>query len=257
MIYYDKPASEYHAGPGISKSGLDKITISPAHYKASLDRPQKPTEELYIGSATHTLTLEPEKFEREFIVAPPIMDRRTKEGKAIAEQLEASGKQILTYQQYELIQGMALSVRSNETALELISGGHTEVSFDAIWDGVLVRGRCDYLRSDGVVVDLKTTKSAHPNQFVKSIADFRYHVQAAIYTDLLMENGIYVPEFVFIAVEKTYPFAVGIYTVDEAGVEKGRKAYKRDLATYKACSELGVWPGYPEEVVQLTLPSWA
>lgn len=257
MIHYNKPASDYHSGPGISKSGLDKIAISPAHYKASIDRPQAATEELYIGQATHTLTLEPEKFDDEFVIAPPGLDRRTKEGRAAAEQMAASGKQVLTYQQYELVQGMAVSVRSNQTALNYIMGGHAEVSFDAIWDGVLVRGRCDYLRDDGVVADLKTTRSAHPKSFTKSISDYRYHVQAAIYSDLLADNGIFVPEFVFIAVEKFYPFAVGIYTIDEAGIDRGRQIYERDLAIYKHCSELGEWPGYPEEVVQLTLPPWA
>jgi len=255
-IYYDLPAKEYFAKPEISKSGLDKIAQFPAMYLAYKNRPPTPAEELVIGSATHTLTLEPEKFEREYIVAPPNMDRRTKDGKAAFSELEASGKQILSASQYELVSGMALSVRSNVTALELISGGNTEVSFDAELCGVQVKGRCDYLRSDGVA-DLKTTKSASPRGFTRSIVDYRYHVQAAIYTDLLEANGIFVPEFTFIAVEKTYPYAVGIYKLDMDAIERGRSLYQRDLAIYKHCMEVNDWPAYPEEVVTLSLPSWA
>ena len=256
-IYYDLPAAEYHSRPEISKSGLDKIAKFPALYLAHKNRPPLPAEELVIGSATHTLTLEPHKFEQEFIVAPANMDRRTKEGKAAFAQLEESGKQILSASQYELISGMALSVRSNETALELISGGHAEVSFDALLNDVATRGRCDYLRDDGVVVDLKTTKSASPRGFAKSIADYRYHVQAAIYTDLLEANGLFVPEFIFIAVEKTYPYAVGIYKLDQDALDLGRSLYQRDLALYKHCVEMDDWPGYTEEVVTLSLPAWA
>lgn len=256
-IHYDMPASIYHARPEISKSGLDKIAKFPALYLAHQNRPPLPAEELVIGSATHTLTLEPEKFEREYIVAPAGMDKRTKEGKAAFTQLEESGKQILSASQYELVSGMALSVRSNVTALELISGGHAEVSFDAVLEEVTTRGRCDYLRADGIVVDLKTTKSASPGSFARSIADYRYHVQAAIYTDLLEANGIFVPEFVFVAVEKTYPYAVGIYKLDQNAMALGRSLYQRDLRLYKHCVEMDDWPGYPEEVVTLSLPAWA
>jgi len=256
-IYYDLPAAEYHARPEISKSGLDKIAQFPALYLAHKNRPPQPAEELVIGSATHTLILEPEKFEQEFIVAPAGMDRRTKEGRAAFAQLEDSGKQILSASQYELVSGMALSVRSNPVALDLISGGHAEVSFDSILEDVPTRGRCDYLRSDGVVIDLKTTKSASKRGFAKSIAEYRYHVQAAIYTDLLEANGLFVPEFIFIAVEKTYPYASAIYKLDQDALDLGRALYRRDLATYKHCMEMDEWPGYPEEVVTLSLPSWA
>jgi exodeoxyribonuclease VIII len=108
-----------------------------------------------------------------------------------------------------------------------------------------------------VVVDLKTTKSASKRGFAKSVAEYRYHVQAAIYTDLLEANGLFVPEFIFIAVEKTYPYAVGIYKLDQDALDLGRSLYQRDLALYKHCVEMDDWPAYPEEVVTLSLPAWA
>jgi exodeoxyribonuclease VIII len=257
MIEYNLPAEEYHISPGISKSGLDKIAISPAHYLAGKERPQKPSEELLIGQATHTLILEPEKFDGEFIVAPSNLDKRTTAGKAAALELEESGKKVLSADQFDKIEGMAKSVRSNGLASELISNGHAEVSANTVIEEVMVRGRCDFLRSDGCLVDLKTTRSAHPKQFSKSIAEFRYHVQAAIYTDIFQANGIYVPDFTFIAVEKFYPYAVGIYQVDEDAIDHGRRLYLRDLSVYRECLQSKIWPSYPEEIVTLRLPSWA
>lgn len=256
MIYHDLPAAEYHARDGISKSGLDKVAISPAHYRASIDRPERPEEALIIGQAVHTMTLEPHKFDEEFVVGSPGLDRRYKAGKEEFAELEASGKTVLTYAQFETVQGIAMSVRSHSVALDLITGGHAEVSFDHVMDGITVRGRCDFLRDDGLVVDLKTTKSAHYKSFTRSVRDFRYHVQAAIYSDLLEANGVYVSDFVFVAVEKVYPFAVGIYRLDDATIEMGREQYLRDLQIYRQCVERGEWPGYPEEVVTLGLANW-
>ena len=257
MIIYDLPAVEYHARPEISKSGLDKIAQFPALFKAHQNRPPESDDALTIGSATHTLTLEPEKFTEEFAVMPQGLDRRTKEGKALFAELESSGKTILTNSQYELVSGIALSVRSHSIALEYLTGGTAEVSLTAEINGVDVRGRCDYLHNNGCIADLKTTKSASPRGFAKSVAEYRYHVQAALYTDLAEANGLFVPDFTFVAVEKTYPYAVAVYQLDREALERGRDLYMRDLAIYKHCMETDDWPAYPEEVQVLSLPAWA
>ena len=76
MIIYDLPAAEYHARPEISKSGLDKIAQFPALFKAHQNRPPDADDALIIGQATHTLTLEPEKFTSEFAVMPQGLDRQ-------------------------------------------------------------------------------------------------------------------------------------------------------------------------------------
>ena len=50
----------YHAYDGISKSGLDLIARSPAHY--AYRTASEPTRAMVIGSATHAAILEPEVF---------------------------------------------------------------------------------------------------------------------------------------------------------------------------------------------------
>ena len=63
-IYYDISNDEYHSGIGISKSGLDLIAKSPAHYKAVVDGlvKREPTKAQSLGTAFHELLLEPELF---------------------------------------------------------------------------------------------------------------------------------------------------------------------------------------------------
>lgn len=73
-VFDDLSDFEYHGGPGYSKSGLDLIRKSPAHFKASKEYAERiPTPDMRIGSLTHTLCLEPGEFENEYaeLFEPP------------------------------------------------------------------------------------------------------------------------------------------------------------------------------------------
>jgi hypothetical protein len=99
---------------------------------------------------------------------------------------------------------------------------------------------------------VKTTEDASPAGFARSVATFRYHVQAAHYL-----AGTQGKRFVFIAIEKKAPFAVAVYELDPVSLEVGEIARMADLLTYQMCDSSGQWPGYGNEIAPLTLPSWA
>ena len=61
-IFEGIPNADYHGGPGISKSGLDKIRRSPLHYRASLEAQKEPTAAQREGTIIHDLVLEPDTF---------------------------------------------------------------------------------------------------------------------------------------------------------------------------------------------------
>lgn len=67
-IYTDIPNDAYHAGPGISKTGLDLFHRSPFHLHAIKSGmfPKPETKSQYIGRAFHTVVLEPDVFAREY-----------------------------------------------------------------------------------------------------------------------------------------------------------------------------------------------
>lgn len=60
------PNEEYHALDAISKSDLDKINRSPAHYKYAKENPTPPTPAMERGTAVHMAVLEPELFARSY-----------------------------------------------------------------------------------------------------------------------------------------------------------------------------------------------
>ncbi len=70
-IYFDISNEDYHAGDGVSKSQLDMVALSPAllQWQISTGRYRK-LKALDMGTALHCLLLEPEEFDKRFIVAP-------------------------------------------------------------------------------------------------------------------------------------------------------------------------------------------
>lgn len=252
--------TEYHATPRLNNSGIKKLLKSPMHYLDSKLHPQEPTKAMAIGSAVHCMTLEPETFLDRYAVAPESLDKRTKEGKAAWAELEASGKIILSNADYQDINKISFAVRTHETAPKLINAGNPEVSVFTTMDSVDVKCRFDWLRpigDDFIAVDLKTTDDASQAGFAKSIANYGYDIQAAWYIDCAKAAGIEIVNFIFIVVEKSSPYAVALYELDEESIEAGRAKYQKALNTYKDCIATGEWQGYSSNIETIRLPAWA
>lgn len=255
-IYYGKPADEYFATPGISKSGLDQIAKSPLHYQNWLKTKKPPTPAMAFGSAVHTSVLEHDEFFNRYCIAPASMDRRTKAGKELYAELEASGKLVISADDHERIKGITEAVWTHPVASDILSEGNTEVTVMQEVDGVMVKGRADWNRP-GILADLKTTSDASVAEFGRSCAKFRYHVQDAVYTDLFTRAGQLIHDFYFIAVETEAPYSVVVYQLDLDAKREGEWLYERDMNIYRHCLETNEWPGYPPIVNTLRLPKWA
>lgn len=254
------PIEEYHRHGSVSKSQLDQLAKSPAHYLASLTTPRKETPAMRIGSLFHGLVLEPERVK---IAVAPVCDKRTKEGKATWEAfcLENAGAEIVTADEGEMLNGMAASIKAHPAASALLSGdGIAEGS--CFWfderSGELCRCRPDFYRRDlGIIVDLKTTDDASPEAFAKSIAKYGYHRQNAMYVDgVEAATGDFVKGFVFVVTEKSAPYCTAVYSLDMQGIEVGRDQYKRLLLDLADCKIAKNFPGYSDRIEVLSLPAW-
>jgi exodeoxyribonuclease VIII len=246
--------AEYHADPAISASHLHAVAASPYHYWARYLNPQRPpsvqTAAMKLGSLVHCAVLEPDELAKRYAVCLP---RNTKAGKEMAAEMEASGIEAVTSTDMEQAMAMADAVRSHQSAAELLRNGKAEQSFwwDDIPTGLRCKCRPDWYNGT-TIVDLKTTTDASPKGFAKSVAQWRYHVQQAHYL-----SGTFAERFVFIAVEKTYPFAVGVYELDEAAMLHGASERRANLQTIADCRAISEWPGYGNTIQPLSLPSWA
>lgn len=258
--------ADYHAHPAISKSHLDLIARSPLHYWARYIDPKRvvpePTPAMRIGSAVHTHVLELHKWDAEYIVAPDGLDRRTKAGKEAwaAFEAEANGRTVLSREDADLVMHMGRAVLSHPAAAMLLAmAGEAETTH--MWTepttGLQCKCRPDWLTSDGIVVDLKTTEDASPREFRRSIAKWRYHCQAGWYTaGLEAATGERPAGFIFIAVEKKAPFAVGVYAADQEMIHHGYDTAMRDLQKLAECKSNGRWPAYSDRIEAISLPAW-
>lgn len=263
-LYPEMSNDAYHNGPGISKSGLDKIAKTPAHYYAAYLDPNRerrePTPAMVFGAAYHAFLLEPDVFAKEYVIAPEGIDRRTKEGKAFFAEVEAAGQTALKTDDSKKLHAMRDAMMAHPAARKLLAKpGKREVS--VFWKdpeyGMLAKCRPDFLTDDGYIIDLKTTEDASPAGFGRSSFNYRYHVQHPWYVDGCQAADIDVKAFIFLAQEKEPPYAVGLYVLDDVAVELGRQTYARDLATYAHCASTGQWPGYEATIKTLSLPAWA
>jgi len=249
--------ADYHADPAISASQLKTVMQSPYHYWSRYLDPDRvamaPTAAMRFGSLAHCAVLEPDELSKRYQLAP---DRRTKEGKAAVAEMAAAGIEAVSEADMVLAVNMAVAVHGHPTAGALLQGGQAEQSF--WWDDIATGMRCkcrpDWLSADGAtIVDLKTCQDASPAAFARSVAAWSYQVQAAHYL-----AGTLATRFIFVAVEKTAPYAIGVYELDTEGLIHGSIARHNALQRIQDCRAINEWPGYTDGGIQtLQLPGWA
>jgi hypothetical protein len=260
-------ADKYHAGPGISNSGLGNLARSPAHYYAlHLDPGRPPPRERagqLEGTLAHCALLEPGEFDKRYVVGPAGVRRGTKAWDAFEADI-APGVTVIKPEQRAVAMAQAASIRAIPDVAELLSRGWPEQS--AYWrdeaTGKLCRCRPDWtypVDDDRVILlDIKTYSDASPQEFARQVARKRYHVQDAFYSHgYAQASGKAVIGFVFVAVETEYPFAACACTLDDDGREKGRAEFCRLLDLYARCLDSSTWPGYSAGVNLVTVPAWA
>jgi len=261
-IHDNQTNEEYHQSPGFSASGMKVFgQKSPAHYQQYLQEKREPTPAMIEGTLIHMAVLEPHLIETSVAVAPPV-DRRTTAGKqTYADFLAASeGKLVVSRESYEKLVPISQRILNHPVARSLLTGGRAEVS--CYWTDpstkLLLKCRPDYLRDDGIVVDVKTTDDASFRQFQRKIVDLGYHWATAHYLDgISLLLGKTVNTLVHLVIEREPPFEVSLYVLDDASIERAREDVVRFRERFKTCMETNSWPGYDTEVQNMNLPSWA
>lgn len=259
--------ADYHRHSAVSKSHLDQIAKSPLHYWARYLDPNRvtpePTPAMAIGTAVHTHVLELDQWDARYVTAPEGINRRTNAGKAEWEAFEtaATGRTVLSRTDAELVMRMGYSVFRHPAASMLLAmPGKAETTH--MWTdeatGLQCKCRPDWLTDDGsLIVDLKTTEDASPTGFRKSIANFRYFVQASWYLDgVERATGKRPEQFIFLCVEKRAPYACAVYAADAEMIEAGANAAARDLEVLATCRQANAWPGYSDQIEPISLPPW-
>lgn len=285
--------ADYQADPAISKSQLDVVARTPLHYWQAYVNPEREPREatpaMMIGTLIHSAVLEPDTLNSAYAVLPENAptrptDRQRNAAKPSPETLLAvewwdawernlAGRTQITAEQWKVAMGVRDSVFKHPAAASLLRGlgadgrgdtlgvGRPEVSYFGLDPefGVRVKARADWLHPGSFILDVKSTEDASPDGFVRSVLKWRYHVQQSWYQDVIAAatDGEPPKDWYFLAVEKSPPYACGVYTLPPDIVRAGRALARRDLQRLVEARSLDFWPGYPQAPTELVFPGWA
>ena len=255
-IYTDITDELYHSDRGsLSSSGARTLLTEggPARFRYA---PRVEKDEYDYGHIAHSLILG----EGSTIVVVQADSWRTKDAQQARKDARADGKVAVLDKTFRQGENLAIAAKQHPLGEVLFAEGIPEQS--VYWHddrtGARLRCRPDWTTgSDWVLqVDVKTTKSAAPRDFEKSCADYGYHQQQPFYVDGLAAHGID-SEFLFFAIEKTYPYLCSVVELPPEAVALGRSLNRNAIDLYAQCMERDEWPGYAPIIHRIDLPPWA
>lgn len=236
--------ADYHKDKSrLSSSDLKLILKDPAQFykEKILGQKEEQEEKAHFseGSYLHSLILEPENTDKEFVVYPGMVKRGAE---FEAFKLQNPGKTIISNPQKLRCEQYYKAFKKRKEAQQLVKGGFAEHTICVEIEGVPLKVRCDYINPDlGYIADVKT--SGFPvdlDSFKITVDKWQYQLSAALYCKAasIIYNKPF--DFYFIAIGKTdnncEVFKLGI----EKQVEGEALIYKA-LELYKTCLETNDW----------------
>lgn len=267
-------AAEYHADPveggSLSSTGarriLDTCPAKFRHWQLEGEERRTVWDE---GTAAHQLVLGagPELVKVPGTGAGGENEWRNAADKEKVAEARLSGAIPLKPRQWDMVHGMAAALARHKLASALLSADQGVAEQTIVWQdpqtGVMCRALLDQLRHPApagqpfFVPDYKTAESAHPDRVARSLGDWGYHVQGWWYEQAVKAAGRG-PDvrFSLVVQEKSAPYLVSVCFPDREAIQAGGMLARDAINQYAECVERGVWPGYSEQGVPVSLPPW-
>lgn len=266
-LYEGIPNAEYHKGlievadtnglqiKPLSSTGAKVIVKeSPADYIWGLsNRVEKKAFDM--GHAAHELILEGGL---QSVTVFDFDSWRTKAAQVERDAVYAAGGTPMLAKDMTAAYAMETAVRAHTLADSLLQDGRSEVSA-LVWDEeykIHIQVRFDWLRNDGLIVDLKTSRTGNPNDFNRDIAKFYYHLQASLYMRAAELLGIAVQGWRWVIVQAEAPHNVFVVDYSEFDRLTGDQRMHTALTKYAHGVHTGEWPAHPDLYLS-ELPAYA
>lgn len=261
-VYKNVPMREYASWEAANYSTLEPYGRSALHGWYEETHPRETTDAQALGSAAHSIILEPEQFEQDYVQVPSTLKRKVTEKAWINWQRANEGKLRLLKEEWDLVMGMRDAVYDHPTAAAILKApGINEVGL--VWQdfetGTLCKARIDRftsLNGYSLIVDVKTARDARPLAMGKALYTLGYHRQGAWYIAGAARLDPRERKFVQIVVENEPPHAVAVYEIDGPSLEIGHAEVRVNFDRYLR-AHAGSRPGYDAGMGLLSLPAWA
>lgn len=265
---------EYFAADALNSHGVMDLMQSPKHYYARNIQGEKkePTSSMKFGRLVHLAILQTEMFSERMVLEPKF-DKRTKIGKEGFHDWSESlkpGDIPVQEDDFEKLTKMMNSWKEHplsKTFEDSCLAEHVLFWRDKE-TGVICKMKPDLVTvkeikhkditiPKGLCIDLKSTTDARASEFIRSIFNYTYDIQAAWYLEGLKEAGIGDGEsYLWLAVEKDPPYEIDCHTMESHYFSEAMELNKLMRQRYKKCKELSSWPGYQKNVKSLHFASY-
>ena len=225
----DMPFNDYLAVKACHKSALSHVKT--AKHLKKFEKKSEDTDPLRFGRIFHTALLEPDKFGELEIYSTQewIKKDQHPEGISVNDQKKLWKEERDVYfaneQEKEDVDAMVKAIKANPVAAKFLdSEGDAEVSY--FWKdprtGLDCKTRIDYVTADDVIIEVKTDADPESEAFGKKIYNMDYHIGAWFNREGFREvTGREPKAFLFIAVEKSDPYSVGVYLMNAHDFDAG------------------------------------
>jgi PDDEXK-like domain of unknown function (DUF3799) len=275
------PFADYVKAHGVSQSRLRIFDYDlggcPALYKWSVEHPDqslKDTKALSDGRRYHHFILEPDSFLRFYALRTKEIEQELFEKAKVDPKCkargfspllgtvkkwtadrEAEGKLVITQDDSDVLHEMRQALMlNNEVFDELGACRSDQLELSAFAGFEFKRGthegkymqlkaRFDIVPDGKSLIDLKTARTSHQQQFALQAYRLGYHIQAAFYTDCANANGLKKTRFGFLSQDKFPPYLSCIHWV-EGWIGRGRQRYTDILRGLADAITRNEWSGY-------------
>lgn len=243
--------TEYQVEP-LRFSRLKHMSKSAAHF---LENPSVDTASTRKGQGTHSYLLG----DKERVVVYRDGARNEKHAKYQAFLEEHPGAHVLSPSEAVDVEGMRQSLEKHQRAMDLLDGFReqritwTEMGRECAGTPDVVT----HINGDRIAVELKTSRTAHPDRFRWEARRMLYHCQCAWYMSGLEKTLVYekkpIAAFFVVVVESTRPYPVTVFEWDPESLKMGQKQNRLWLEQLLGCERTGHFPGYVEADVTLSI----
>lgn len=262
--YLNQPAKRGEPEFVMSRSSLMEFAACPARWLAGYQR--KDSDSTDWGSLVDCLLLSPEAFDELYAVRPE--DYMHEDGSVRAwcgtskscKQWVAKqgGKEVLKQVEHFSALKAVGQIRKSNAGKDILKHAACQVYCTAEYEDsatglviplkVLIDIVPDVAgKYRKALFDFKTAVSAEHRKWTKKVAEYNYHVQAAMELDVYtLATGEDRCEFQHLVQENFSPWQTEVWYLSADFIEIGRAAYIGALKRYARCLAENHWPGYAE-----------
>ncbi|MDC9563424.1 MULTISPECIES: PD-(D/E)XK nuclease-like domain-containing protein [unclassified Pseudoalteromonas] len=117
---------------------------------------------------------------------------------------------------------------------------------------LLLKVKFDWLRFDDEAADVKTTRSANPDDFSRQMRSLKYDLQQAFYTYVASLVGINIRRFLFVAIEYASADYCQLFKIKDTRLAKAFEDMHKAKEEFVECKRTGKWLSrYSGSVIEL------